>query len=123
VNRWAITIVSSITAFAAWAGSLALAAGIIDFGVEINRRLPFHSPVFAAFALAIVVALPMTLAALLCARRSPKWKATSIVAGAMLIGWIAVQLAIIQEFSWLQPVMAAAGVAVLTGALFSRADR
>ena len=39
------------------------------------------------------------------------------VTGMMLFGWIVVQLALIQTFSWLQPVMAGIGLAVTITAL------
>jgi hypothetical protein len=41
----------------------------------------------------------------------------AMIAGSLLVGWIVVQLAVIRTFSWLQPVMAAAGVVVLLSGL------
>lgn len=118
-----ILVLSGVVALAAWAGGAALLAGAIDFGDDVTRRLPFHSATFAAIALMIVIALPMTLTAWLSARSDAQWRVVGAVAGTLLVGWIVVQVALIQTFSWLQPVMAIVGGAVLMGALSSRARR
>jgi uncharacterized membrane protein len=115
----AILALSGVVATAGWAGAVLLLAGVVDFGAAVTSRLPFHSTVFAALALLAVVAVPMTLTAWLCARRSTWWRVAGAASGAMLVGWILIQLALIQTFSWLHPVMAAAGAAVLTSALSS----
>lgn len=116
----AIAALSGVVALSAWAGGALLLAGLIDFGDEVTGRLPFHSATVAAAALLIVVAVPMTLTAWLSARSGARWRVVGAVAGTMLIGWIVVQLAFIQTFTWLQPVMAAAGAAVLAAAVLSR---
>ncbi len=70
-----------------------------------------------------VVAVPMGAAAVLELRRSPWAGAASVVAGAAQVGWIAVQLAVVQRYSVLQPVMIGAGLAVLALALWSSRHR
>ncbi|MET9232229.1 hypothetical protein [Lentzea sp. NPDC003310] len=114
---------SGVVAIGAWAGGILLTVGVIDFGADVTSRLPFSSTAFAAIALLLFVAVPMTLTAWLCARHNAYWRVAGAGAGAMLIGWILVQLALIQTFSWLQPVMAAAGCAVLMSALSRGARR
>lgn len=118
-----ITTFGGLIAVAAWAGAVGLLTGVIDFGAAITARLPFHSAVFAGIALAVVVAVPMTVTAWLGLRNRPQWRDAGAVAGALLIGWIVVQLAVVQTFSWLQPVMALAGLTALTCALLSGRDR
>ncbi|GLY49823.1 hypothetical protein [Lentzea sp. NBRC 102530] len=119
IKHRATFALSAVVALGAWAGACLLLIGAIDFGRDVTSRLPFHSAVFAAIALLFVVAVPMTLTAWLCARSSTWWRLAGASAGAMLIGWILVQLALIQTFSWLQPLMAVAGVVVLLSALSS----
>lgn len=110
-------VLSAIVALCAWAGAILLTTGTVDLGTRVTSRLPLHSTVFAAIALTAFVAVPMTLTSWLCARHNAYWRIAGAAAGSMLIGWILVQLALIQTFSWLQPAMAAAGCAVLVSAL------
>jgi CBS-domain-containing membrane protein len=84
---------------------------------------PFTSWVLPGVFLLAVVAVPMGAAAVLELRRSPWAGAASVVAGAAQVGWIAVQLAVVQRYSVLQPVMIGAGLAVLALALWSSRHR
>lgn len=111
------SLFTGLVAISAWAGAAGLAFGLIDLGTTIDERLPFHSPVFAAIALAALVAAPMTITSWLSYRARPQWRTAGVVAGTMLFGWIVVQLVLIQTFSWLQPVMAGIGLAVTITAL------
>ncbi len=54
-------------------------------GATVNDRIPLHSTLFGGLALVLVVAVHMAVAADL--------------AGALLIGWIAIQVLIIRTFS------------------------
>ncbi|NUS42707.1 MAG: hypothetical protein HOQ24_03285 [Mycobacteriaceae bacterium] len=102
-----------MTAIWAGAGALGLIAGLIDLGETVNSRLPWRSPVLSGVALAVVVAAPMSAAALLSDRRDARAAKAAVSAGALLVGWIIGQLCVIRTFSWLQPVCLALGVAVL----------
>jgi hypothetical protein len=86
-----LAFTAGAVAVSALAGAVALTAGL-NMGATITDRIPFHSTLFGGLALVLVVALPMAVAAYL--------------AGALLIGWIAIQVLIIRPFSWLQPAMA-----------------
>lgn len=104
-------------------GAIALATGLMDMGAAVETRFPFHSSVLAGIALAVVVALPMAVAAYLGWTGSVHAAGSAMTAGALLVGWIAVQLAVIRTFSWLQPAMALAGALVfLAGLLIHRAS-
>jgi hypothetical protein len=92
--------------------AVALATGLIDMGEAITDRIPFHSTLFGGLAPALVVALPMAIAAYLAATGAPRAAQAAMVAGALLVGWIVVQVLIIRTFSWLQPAMALAGAVV-----------
>lgn len=105
-------------------GAIALGTGLMDMGVAVETRFPFHSSVLAGIALAMVVALPMAVAAYLSWTGSVHAAGAAMTAGALLVGWIAVQVAVIRTFSWLQPAMALAGALVfLGGLLIHRAPR
>ena len=115
-----LAVVCGLMSVAALAGVIGLAGGGIDFGPEVTSRIPAASPVLGAVALGLVVALPMGAAAVAGWRRSP-WSADlAILAGAALIGWIAVEIAFIRTFSWLQPACAVYGAVVLVLGLLLR---
>ncbi|QLY28587.1 hypothetical protein H0264_24995 [Nocardia huaxiensis] len=120
-----LVLTSGFVAAWAYAGALGLAGGGIDLGSAATQRLPFDSPVFAGVALLLVVAVPMTAAAVAVARGERRAPELAMAAGTLLIGWIIAQLLIIHVFSWLQPVSVVFGAAVpaLGMALRSRAAR
>ena len=84
---------------------------------------PFTSWTLPGIFLLLVVAVPMAAAAVLGLRRSVWAPAASIIAGATQIGWICVELLIMQEFNVLQPVMCGLGLVVLLLAVWSRRHR
>jgi hypothetical protein len=101
-------------AVAAYAGVVGLMTGVLDMGTLLNGRLPLRSPVLGAFALLVIVALPMTVAAVAAWRGLPWADPAVVTAGLALVGWIVVEVAFIRTFSWMQPVCAAYG-ALLAG--------
>ncbi|MEV6562075.1 hypothetical protein AB0M22_40580 [Nocardia sp. NPDC051756] len=106
-------LIAGVVATWAFAGALGLSTGVIRLGATIDARIPFHSPVFGAVMLAVIVGLPMTIAGALAARNDERTPIAGMTAGTALIGWIAVQVAVIRELSWLQPVCIALGLVVL----------
>ncbi|SDI15039.1 hypothetical protein SAMN05192558_101411 [Actinokineospora alba] len=120
--RPVLAAVTGLIAVSAFAGAIAISTGIIDFGPVIDMRLPLDSPLLAAIALLAVVALPMGAASWCATTGHPRCRQVAITAGALLIAWIIVQIGFIQTFSWLQPVMAAAGAAVLAAGLLGRKE-
>jgi hypothetical protein len=103
-------VYAAFVAVSAWGGVVGLASGALDMGHDLNQRLPFHSPAFGAFALGVIVGVPATALARQAARGDRQTGATAMFAGAMLIVWIAVELAFIRQFSWLQPFYVGVGV-------------
>ena len=101
-RRPALAAYAGIIAISAYAGALGLATGALDTRGSIDEHLPFHSPVFGGVALAIVVGIPTTIVALYAWSGNRNIGPAALVAGTLLIGWIAVELAAIREFSWLQ---------------------
>ncbi len=118
-----LALTSGFVAVSAIAGAVAMAVGILDMGATVNDRLPFHSPQAGALALAIVVGAPMAVASFLAATGRDGAPEAAIAAGALLVGWIGVQVVVIRTFSWLQPAMAAAGVVVLLAGWLARRNR
>lgn len=106
-------MLAGLTAVLAGAGAVGLGTGSIDFGAPVMSRLPWHNVVLAAVALGVVVAVPMTVVAILAGRARRGYGPVAVLAGAMLVGWIILEIVIIREFSWLQPVFAAIGLLVV----------
>lgn len=109
-----IAALAAFMAVAAYAGVVGLMTGVLDMGTLVSGRLPFSSPVLGGLALLLIVALPMTAAAVAAWRGLPWADAAVVLAGLALIGWIVVEVAFIRTFSWMQPVCAAYG-ALLAG--------
>ncbi|MFG1798191.1 hypothetical protein [Nocardia sp. NPDC049149] len=107
-----LCLVSGFVAIWAFAGALGLITGVISLGTSIDNQIPFHSPVFGGVMLAVVVGVPMLTTGVLAIRADERTPIAAITAGAALIGWIAVQVAIIGELSWLQPVCVGFGLLV-----------
>lgn len=119
VRRGSLAAAAGTMAVAGYAGAVGLLGGGIDFGPAITGRLPWHSPVVAGMALLAVVAAPMTVAAA-AAWGGHRWAGpTGVVAGAALVGWIVVEVAVIRTYSWMQPFCA--GYGLLVAALGGRA--
>jgi hypothetical protein len=112
-NRIALAAYAGLIALSAYFGSIAMISGLLPVGPSLAERLPFHSPVFGGIALALIVGLPTSLVAVLSWRRHPRTPDATALAGLMLVGWIAAELAITREFSALQVVYAAAGAGLI----------
>lgn len=108
----AAAAVAGVMAFASFAGVVGLIGGSLDLGATVNSRLPFHSPVLGGFALLLIVAVPMTAAAVAAWRGDPGSAGLLMLAGAALVGWILVEIAFIRTFAWLQPVCGGYGLLV-----------
>lgn len=115
--------VTAVVAVSAWVGALGLVIGAVDFGETVNARLPFHSAVFAGITLAVLIAVPMSVVTYLAAHRDTRTSPAAVVAGALLIGWIAVEVGVIRVFTALQPIGVLAGLVILLAGLqdFGRA--
>jgi hypothetical protein len=111
-----------LLAVGAAGGAVGLISGSLDAST-FEHRLPLHSPVLGGVALALVVAVPAIVALVATIACRPWAPAAQITAGALLVGWIAVQVVVIGPTSVLQPLMFAWGCALLAlGALERRAQ-
>lgn len=113
IARWLLIGLELIVGASAVYGGAGLMLGGLGMPVEWLEDTSFDSWVLPGVFLLAVVAAPMLLAAAgeLAHRR---WAYTaSLAAGVLQVGWILVQLAILQRYFFLQPVMAGAGLLVL----------
>ena len=113
VRRPWVAAVALVVGVAAWVGAIALAIGVMSFGERIDARLPFDSPLLAGFALAVAVALPFSLLTWMAWRGHPRADFATSVAGAVLIGWIILQVLVIRAYSPFQPLMFLIGVGLV----------
>jgi hypothetical protein len=121
---WEVVLVALdvVVVVAAAGGAWGLISGTIDASSYLSR-LPFESTAFAGWALALIVAVPATVAALgsLGTRR---WaRSAQLAAGSLLVGWIVAQVFYIGLASWLQPAMLALGLAIVAIAYFGPSTR
>jgi hypothetical protein len=98
---WTAVVLEVLLSAAALGGAIALVTGAIDLGGS-TQDLPFGSPVLAGVALALCNAvLPAVVAA--GELRGRGWaRPGHLAVGAVLMGWIVVQVAFIGLGSWLQ---------------------
>jgi hypothetical protein len=112
-RRRGLAVFAVVNALAALGGAAGLMSGVLDMGDEINSRLPFSSPVFAGLALTVLVAVPLAVVATLAWRGHPRADLATAACGAVLVGWILVQLAVIREVSFFQPFYLSVGLWML----------
>lgn len=108
-TRPGLAALASVNSVAAVGGAVGLATGTIALGDNLNERLPLASPVFGAIALALIVAVPMALVAVLAWRGDERTDFVATCAGIMLVGWITVQLAFLRTLSFFHPFYFAMG--------------
>jgi uncharacterized membrane protein len=111
---WGVMLVEAVAALAAFGGASYLVAGADGMDGSLLAATPFTTWVVPGIALAALVGLPMAAAAVAEWRRTARASLLSLAAGAVLVGWIVVQVALIGYQSVLQPAMFLAGFAVAT---------
>lgn len=116
MQRWTLVALTAFVGAGAWYGTWLLVA---DPGI-----VPIDPPAFlpggwgaGGAALALLVAVPMTASAVLLLRRHPRARVAALASGSLLMGWIAVQVAIIGFVFFLQPVMFILGALIAIAAL------
>lgn len=83
--------------------------------VELLERTPFASWLVPGLVLLVVVGVGNLVAAVMEARRLRHSELAAAAGGALITGWIAVQIALIRELSWMQFVYLAVGLTTLAG--------
>ena len=118
-SRWALIAIEVLVAVNAIFGGIGLVRNGMGMPDEWLERTPFSSWLWPGIFLLLVIAVPMSAAAALEIARSQRAYLASMVAAAGQIGWIIVQIAVIQRFFFLQPVLLGAGLLIGALALWS----
>lgn len=104
---------AGLMAVAAWYGAFGMVFGFLPLPIDLVARLPFSSPMFGGIALGVIVAVPSTAAAWLAARGDSRAPEAAGFAGVVLMGWIAVEIAVVRQLSLLQLICALAGAGLI----------
>jgi len=112
-RRYGVAAFAGYVSVSAYFGAVGLISGKLAIDAAMSANLPLHSPVFAGLALAAIVGLPSSAVAWLAARGHPGTAPAATVAGILLVGWIAVEIVIVREFSVLQVLYTAAGIGLI----------
>lgn len=118
-SRWALIAVEILVAVNAIYGGIGLIRNGMGMPDEWLERTPFSSWLWPGIFLLVVIAVPMTMAAVLEVTRSPMAYLASMTAAACQIGWIIVQVAVLLRFFFLQPILLGAGLLIGALALWS----
>jgi hypothetical protein len=120
--RIAVGVVAAANAVGALGGSVGLAGSWLTLG-DLDDRLPLDSHLLAGTALALLVCLPQTVLAVAARRRSSLAAALSVCCGAVLVGWILLEVVFLRVFAGLQVAYVVIGVVqVGLGLLLGRHD-
>lgn len=84
-RRRALGGFAALNALAVWVGAFGLVTGGTDFGERANDRLPFNSLLLAGLALAVILAIPLTLLAWSAWTGAPRTTDIALIVGLMLI--------------------------------------
>jgi len=104
---------AALLAVGAYGGALGLTTGFLALPRSLERRLPFGSPVLGAAALTLAVAVPATVLMVMAWGGHRRALHAAVLDGALLVGWILVEVAFIRELSFLQPFYAAVGAGLV----------
>jgi hypothetical protein len=117
----AIAAVAGAAGVATAVCAVVLVGGEVELGPAEAARWPTGTTVSAGWALVLVVVALLAVTARAGWRRSARTGELAVLAGAAVIGAVLMQLQVIRDFSWIQPLGLACG-AVLSamGLLASR---
>lgn len=108
-----IALVAGLNTVAALAGALGLATGYLSLGPVVTSRLPWDSVVLGGVALGLLVAVPNAVLTVLAVRGDHRTGFVSVGVGALLVGWIVVELAFIRELSFFHPLYVGVGILLI----------
>lgn len=108
-----LAVFAALLAASAWGGAAGLVVGFLGLGPAVESRLPFASPVFGGVALAAVVAVPMSILAVLAWRGDPRTGDAAVICGVLQVGWIVVELLFIWELSFFHPLYLVIGLVLI----------
>jgi hypothetical protein len=112
-TRWLLVAIELVVAVNAVGGAVWGLAGAKNVPREWLDGMPFHSYLIPSLTLLVAVGGGMSMAALALVVRHRLAPEVSVAAALILVVWITAQVLIIVPdggFSWLQPIMFAAGL-------------
>ena len=118
-RRWAVAAVEILIAVNAVYGGIGLIRDGMGMPEEWLDPTPFTSWRWPGVFLLLVIAVPMAVAAALEITRSRWAYAASLAAGLAQVGWIVAQIAMLQRYFFLQPMLLGAGLVVVLLAVWS----
>ena len=115
--RTTLVVLELLLGASAVYGGVGLLTGTLGMSDEWLVGTPFVSWLVPGVALLLIVAAPMLAAGLLEVRGHHLAPPASVLAGVLTVGWIAVQLFVMQRYFVLQPVVLvlAAGILLVAG--------
>lgn len=119
-RRAGLSVFAGVIAASAWGGAAGLIIGFLTLGPVVESRLPLHSPVLGALALAAIVAVPMTILAMMAWQGDPRTGEAAVVCGVLQVGWIVVEVLFIWELSFFHPLYLLVGAALIVVGLRTR---
>ncbi len=111
--RLALGLLLAFAALNAFGGGYYAMSGAEGVPTEWLAGSPFHDYYVPGLFLFFVVGGAFGVAAVAVLTGIPAARAAAMLAGAIVLAWLAVQLSIIGYVSWMQPVTAIGGVLVL----------
>ena len=123
VARWLLVVFEVVIAINAVYGGIGLMVNGMGMPRDWLDSTPFHSWTVPGLFLLAVIAVPMSVAAVGELARWRRADAASVVAGVVLVGWIAVQLLVLRRYFILQPVLGVAGALVVALAWWAHPRR
>lgn len=111
--RFALGILLLLVAFNAFAGGYFGMAGARNIPVEWLKNSPFRSYFIPSLILFMVVGGSSLFAAISVFTRHRFWRKAALLCGAIILIWLALQIAIIGYVSWMQPATAIAAVLII----------
>ena len=111
-SRWSLIAVEVLVAVSAIYGGIGLIRNGMGMPDEWLEPTPFGSWLWPGTFLLLVIAVPMSAAAALEIARSRRAYLASMTASACQIAWIIVQVAMLQRYFFLQPVLLGAGLLI-----------
>ncbi len=107
--RWPLVVVLVFVSFSAVFGAVGLMSDGMGMPIDWLERTPFVTWTLPGVALVVTVALPQAFGAWAVLVRRTWAPMAAMVVGAALVGWIVVQLLVLQRYFFLQPVIAGFG--------------
>jgi hypothetical protein len=108
-----LTGVLLFNALSAIGGGIGLVTGTLPVPTLLLRHTPFDSFVVPGLILGIIIGGTALAAAVALRTQSPRSRALSRAAGAVMVGWIVGETVLVWGFSWLQGLYLLTGVVVV----------